>query len=172
MLTRGVSSLAIAALAADAFRKLAHSPEAAAPARDIGRPVRTFAWIYLVAVIVCALAGYIALATYLIDHVLQFVGVVGALYLADALLQESCERLLHPESTFAQGLVGLLGLRRSGLEQIVVLVQGAARLTVVALAIVVAVGPFGMPSRISSPACARSISASASAASHCRCRRW
>jgi small-conductance mechanosensitive channel len=147
VLTRGVSSIAIAALAADAFRKLAHSPEAAAPARDVGRPVRTFAWIYLVAVIVCALAGYIALATYLIDHVLQFVGVVGALYLADALLQESCERLLHPESTFAQGLVGLLGLRRSGLEQIVVLVQGAARLTVVALAIVVAVGPFGMPSQ-------------------------
>ena len=146
VLTRGVCALAVAALASDSFRKLARPLEPAA-ARDTGRPIRTFVWIYLLAVIGCALAGYIALATYLVDHALQFVGVVGALYLGDALLQESCERLLRSDSTFAQSLLGLLGFRRSGLEQAVVLVQGAARLTVIAVAIVVAVGPFGLPSQ-------------------------
>ncbi len=147
VLTRALSAIAIVALAAEAFRKLVRSAEAQAAARDSGRPVRTFAWIYIVAIFACALAGYIALATYLIDHVLQFVGVASALYLADALLQESCERLLRPESTFAKSLMAPLGLRRGGLEQIVVMVQGAARLAFAAVALIVAIGPFGMPSQ-------------------------
>jgi potassium efflux system protein len=63
------------------------------------------------------------------------------------LLQEACERLLRPDSSFAPGVMTLLGLRRGGLEQIVVLAQGAARLAVIAGAIAVAVGPFGLPSQ-------------------------
>ncbi len=147
VLTRALSCLAIAALAAEAFRKLDRSAEAQAAPRDAGRPVRTFAWIYIVAIFACALAGYIALATYLIDHALQFASVAGALYLTDALLQESCERLLRPESSFAKSLMATLGLRRAGLEQIVVLLQGAARVGFAAAALIVAIGPFGMPSQ-------------------------
>ena len=147
VLTRALSAIAIAALAAEAFRKLDRSADAQAASRDTGRPLRTFAWIYIVAIFACALAGYIALATYLVDHVLQFAGVASALYLADALLQESCDRLLRPESTFAQSLMATLGLRRGGLEQFLVLVQGAARLAVAAIALIVAIGPFGMPSQ-------------------------
>ncbi|MDE3175493.1 MAG: mechanosensitive ion channel family protein [Pseudomonadota bacterium] len=147
VLTRALSALAIAALAAEAFRKLDRSADAQAASRDVGRPLRTFAWIYIVAIFACALAGYIALATYLIDHALQFLGVASALYLADALLQESCERLLRPKSTFAMSLMATLGLRRGGLEQFLVLLQGVARLAVVAIALIVAIGPFGMPSQ-------------------------
>ena len=145
VLTRGLSAIAIAALAADAFRKLARSAEAQAAAKDTGRPARGFVWLYLIAIIACALTGYIALATYLVDHALQFLGAVCALYLADALLQESCEQLLSPDSRLAQSLMAILGFRRAGLEQIVVLVQGAARLAVIALAVIVAIGPFGLP---------------------------
>ena len=144
VLARGLSALVIAALAADSFRKLARIADAA---RDSGRPVRTFVWIYLVAIFACALGGYIALATYLVEHALQFVGVVATLFLGDALLQEASERLLRPESTVAKSLMALLGLRRGGLEQIVVLVQGIARLVVIAAALAVAIGPFGMPSQ-------------------------
>jgi len=146
VLTRGLSAIVIAALVADAFRKLARIADASA-AKDTGRPVRTFVWIYLVVIFACALSGYIALATYLVEHALQFVAVVGALYLGDALLQEACERLLRPDSTGAKSLMALLGLRRGGLEQIVVLVQGMARLVVIAAALAVAIGPFGMPSQ-------------------------
>jgi small-conductance mechanosensitive channel len=146
VLTRGLAAIVIAALAADAFRKLARIADASA-AKDAGRPVRTFVWIYLVAIIACAFSGYIMLATYLVEHALQFVGVIGTLYLADSLLQEACERLLRPDSTGAKSLMALMGLRRGGLEQIVVLVQGLARLVVIAAALAVAIGPFGMPSQ-------------------------
>jgi potassium efflux system protein len=146
VLTRGLSAMIIAALAANAFRKLTRIADASG-ANYAGRPVRTLVWMYFVAIFACALSGYIALATYLVEHALQFVGVVAALYLGDSLLQEACERLLRPESTAAKSLMTLMGLRRGGLEQIVVLVQGLARLVVIAAALAVAIGPFGLPSQ-------------------------
>jgi len=146
VLTRGLSAIVIAAIAASAFRKLTRIADAAG-INYAGRPVRTFVWVYLVATFACSLTGYIALATYLVEHALQFVGVASALYLADALFQEASERLLRPESSAAKSLMALMGLRRGSLEQIVVLVQGMARLVVIAAALAVAIGPFGMPSQ-------------------------
>lgn len=147
VLTRALCALAISGFAADNLRKLGRTPEPGVQARDGWAPARTFAWAYVVAVFVCALAGYIALATFLIEHALQIGGVIAALYLADALIQESCEGLLRPESSIAQTLKATLGLGREGLEQIVVLVQGLARLAVIIGALVAAIGPFGMPSQ-------------------------
>jgi small-conductance mechanosensitive channel len=147
VLTRGVSAVAIAALCAFAFRRLAHSADAAAPSRDSGRPLRTLAWAYLAAIVACASAGYIALATYLVEHAAQVLAAISALYLLDALAQEALQRLLKPESKAAQDAMATLGLRRSGLEQIVVLAQGVSRLAAIVAALVVAVGPLGLPSQ-------------------------
>ncbi len=147
VLTRGVSAVAIAALCAYAFRGIARSADASAQTKDSGRPLRTFAWAYLLVIVLCALAGYIALATYLVEHAVQVVGAIGALYLLDALAQEACERLLRPESGAAKDVMATLGLRRGGLEQIVVLAQGFARLAAIVAALVVVVGPFGLPSQ-------------------------
>jgi potassium efflux system protein len=146
VLARGLAAMIVVALVAERFRRIARSPDVPS-VKDAGRPARTFAWIYLAAIFVCALTGYIALATYLIEHALQFVGVLCGLYLIDVLLQEGCERLLRPDSSAAPGVMAMLGLRRGGLEQIVVMGQGAARLAVIAAGIGVAVGPFGMPSQ-------------------------
>jgi len=145
VLTRALGSLAISGFAADTFRKLGRAPEAGA--RDGWAPALTFAWAYVLAVFACALAGYIAFATFLVEHALRLAGIAATLFLADALIQESCERLLRPESSLAQGLKATLGFRREGLEQIVVLVQGLARLAVVVAALIVTIGPFGMPSQ-------------------------
>jgi small-conductance mechanosensitive channel len=146
VLTRGLSAIFIAAAVANLFRKLARAADSG-QSRDGGRPVRMLVWIYLLAIFVCALSGYIALATYLVEHALQFLAVGSALYLADALAQESFERLLRSDAPGAQGFMSLLGLRRGGLEQIMVILQGLARLAVIGVAIVVAVGPFGLPSQ-------------------------
>ena len=146
VLARGLTAVLVVALTADTFRRVARAPETPS-ARDSGRPARTFAWVYLAVIFVCALSGYIALATYLIRHALQFSAVLAVLYLIDMLLQEGCERLLRPESSYAPGVMAVLGLRRSGLEQIVVLAQGAARLAVLAAGLAAAVGPFGLPSQ-------------------------
>ena len=147
VLTRAMAALVVSALTANVFRKLARLAQASGAAKDTGRPVRTFAWAYVVLVFACALTGYIAFATFLVDQALRVLGAAAALFLADALLQESCERLLRPESPVAQTLMAALGLRRDGLEQIVVLIQGLARLAVVAAMLILAVGPFGMPSQ-------------------------
>ena len=147
VLTRGVAAAVIAGLCAYTFRGLASAADASAQAKDSGRPLRTFAWAYLLAVFACALAGYIALATYLVEHAAQVLGAIGALYLLDALVQESCERLLRPETTLAQDVMATLGLRRGGLEQIVVLLQGLVRLGAIVVAVIVVIGPFGLPSQ-------------------------
>ena len=146
VLTRGLAALIVVALVAQTFHRIARTSDVPA-VKDAGRPARTFAWIYLAAIFVCALTGYIAFATYLTEHALQFVGVICALYLIDVMLQAFCERLLRPDSTYAPPVMAVLGLRRSGLEQIVVLAQGAARLAVIAAGLAVAVGPFGLPSQ-------------------------
>ncbi len=147
VLTRAVAALAVSAITANVFRKLARLAQESGLAKDTGRPARTFAWAYVVLVFACALTGYIALATFLIDHALRVLGAAAALFLVDALLQESCERLLRPESTLAQTLMAALGLRREGLEQTVVLIQGCERLAVIVATLVLAIGPFGMPSQ-------------------------
>jgi len=146
VLTRGLAALIVVALVAETFHRVARTPDVPA-VKDAGRPARTLAWIYMAAIFICALTGYIAFATYLIEHALQFVGVICALYLIDVLLQAFCERLLRPDSAYAPGVMAVLGLRRSGLEQIVVLAQGAARLAVIAAGLAAAVGPFGLPSQ-------------------------
>ncbi len=147
VLTRGVAATSEAALCATVFRGLAKSTDASAPARDSGRPLRTFAWIYLAAILACAGAGYIALATYLVQHAGTVLAAGGTLYLLDALIQETLQRMMNPESRAALDAMATLGLRRAGLEQILVLAQGLARLSAIAAALVVAVGPFGLPSQ-------------------------
>jgi small-conductance mechanosensitive channel len=147
VLTRGLSALAVAAIASQTLRQLARAADANAAAKDAWRPARTFVWAYLAGVLACALGGYIALATFLVEHALQVGGAAAALFLADALLQESGDRLLRPDSGLAKSVMATLGLRRDGLEQIVVLFQGLTRLAVVVVGLIVAVGPFGMPSQ-------------------------
>lgn len=146
VLTRGLSSLLIVGLTANVFRKLTRATDAKAT-RDVGRPLRTFVWLYLVAIALCALGGFIALATYLVEHALQFAALASVLYLLDALVQEACEWFLQADTPAAQEMMTTLGLRRGSLEQIVVLLQGFARLASIAAALVVAIGPFGMPSQ-------------------------
>ena len=56
--------------------------------------------------------------------------IVAALYIVDAVLQEGAEALLKPGAPIGRGLTTAIGLRRDALDQIVVLVQGFARLTI------------------------------------------
>ena len=56
--------------------------------------------------------------------------IVATLYIVDAVLQEGAEALLKPGAPVGRGLTTAIGLRRDALDQIVVLVQGFARLTI------------------------------------------
>jgi small-conductance mechanosensitive channel len=66
--------------------------------------------------------------------------VVATLYIVDAVLQEGAEALLKPGAAFGRALTAAIGLRRGALEQIVVLVQAFARLTIVFAGVMIVLG--------------------------------
>ena len=120
---------------------------AVAPARDTGAPARTLAWILTALVFGATLAGYIAFATFLINKAMFVAGVVSLVYIADILVQEGAESALRADAPIGRGLTATIGLRRNALEQIVVLIQGFARLASLAAALAAVLGPLGLPSQ-------------------------
>jgi small-conductance mechanosensitive channel len=143
-----VGALLIALAFASALRRIAGPLSAApAPAPDPWAPARTLGWTLTVLVLGAVLAGYIAFATFLIEQTF-FVAAVGAvLYLADALIQEGAGILLKPDSGVGRALMTMVGLRRETLEQLVVLIQGCARLAALVAALAVILRPFGLPAQ-------------------------
>jgi len=144
---RAVGAALIALVAAITLRRIAEPTLTASAARDPWAPARTLAWALTALIFVSSLAGYIAFATFLINQTLFVAALATVLYLADALIQESAEILLRPDAAIGHGLMTMIGLRRDTLEQIVVLVQGFARLAALVAALVLALGPFGLPSQ-------------------------
>ena len=72
------------------------------------------------------------------------------LYLVDAIVQEGAEELLRPNAAIGHGLMTMIGLRRDALEQIVVLVQGFARLAIVVAAILLVLGRWSISQDLAS----------------------
>lgn len=142
---RAVGATLIALAAAYTLRRIADLTPAGA--RDLWAPARTLAWILTALVLGATLTGYIAFATFLINKAMFVTAAVSALYLADILVQESAENLLQPDAAIGRGLMTTVGLRRDALEQIVVLIQGFARLAIILAALAAALGPLGMPSQ-------------------------
>ena len=66
--------------------------------------------------------------------------VFAALYILDAVVQEGVEALVKPNAPVGRGLTTAIGLRRDALDQIGVLVQGFARLTVVMAGVFIVLG--------------------------------
>ena len=115
--------------------------------RDPWGPARTLAWVFLATLIGATIAGYIAFAAFLINQALFVFGVGGALYMLDAVIQESAEQFLKPDTALGHSLMTIIGLRRETVEQVVVVVQAFARVAATATAVVVAFGPLGLPSQ-------------------------
>jgi small-conductance mechanosensitive channel len=89
-----------------------------------------FAWALAALTIGATLTGYVAFATYVVQQAMELTMIVATLYIVDAVLQEGAETLLKPSAPVGRGLTVAIGLRRDALDQIVVLVQGFARLTI------------------------------------------
>jgi potassium-dependent mechanosensitive channel len=142
---RAVGAALISVAAAYTLRRVADP--ALNPARDTGAPARTLAWLLTALTFGATLAGYIAFATFLINKAMFVVAVFSLLYLADVLVQEGAETLLKPDAPIGRGLTATIGLRRGALEQILVLIQGFARLASLAAALAAVLGPLGLPSQ-------------------------
>ena len=144
---RAVSAALIAIVVAHTLRRIAAPLSAEPLARDNWAPARTLAWLLAALVFGSTLFGYIAFATFLINQIISVIAAGAGLYLLDAILQESAELLLTPEAAIGHGLMTTIGLRRETLQQVVVVFQGFARLAAIITALVVALGPVGLPSQ-------------------------
>ena len=123
-------------------------------------------------ILAAALTGYIAFATFLINQTIYLTALGSLLYLVDCIVQDGTEALLKPEAPVGAGLLAMVGLRRNVLAQIVVILQGVARLVVADDRDRARCSNRGACSRRTCSARSeRPISASRSAASPCRCRR-
>ena len=156
---RGVGALLVAAGLALALVDLGDDPEAdnpeAAPdaeaptptqRRDIYGLVRTLAWTLILVIAVAVLAGYVFFANFLVEQMSLVAIIAVVLTLAVCLADEACAFGFQPSSKLGRNLVHTVGLRRETLEQLPVLLSGAARLVLFGLALLVAAAPWGMQS--------------------------
>ncbi len=77
-----------------------------------------------------------------------FLTILGCLlYLLDIVIRDGAEALLSPDASIGARLMILFGLRRHVLAQIVVVVQGIARLVIVVIAAAALLEPWGVQSQ-------------------------
>ncbi|HEX9169108.1 MAG TPA: mechanosensitive ion channel domain-containing protein, partial [Roseiarcus sp.] len=146
---RGVGAILVSLVIAYALRELSARPTRAGvpPQSDAWAPLRTLFWALGWLILACAFAGYIAFATFLINQTIYLIALGSLLYLVDCIVHDGTEALLKPETPVGAGLLTMVGLRRNVLSQIVVILQGVARLVVLVIAIAAVLGPWGVQSQ-------------------------
>ena len=146
---RGVGAILVSLVIAFALRQLKTRQEnAAGPAQtDRWAPLRTLVWALAFVIFAAALTGYIAFATFLVNQVIYLTALGSLLYLIDCIVHDGTEALLAPEAPVGAGLLAMVGLRRNVLAQIVVILQGVARLVALVIAIAAVLEPWGVQSQ-------------------------
>lgn len=128
----------LARLAADASPGVAE-PESRAP----WFLATLAAWIALAATLVAVLVGYLALASFLMRETVWVGAVLASLSLLLRLADDLFPALLSPASPLGGALQSMVGLSRSSLEQLGVLLSGLARLLLLFVAWLAVLAPFG-----------------------------
>ena len=146
---RGVGALLAAIAIADSLRQLGSQPPGAQGSTQNAAwaPLRTLGWAAALIIFAAALTGYIAFATFLVNQAIYLSLLGSALYLADIIAQDGTEAILKPDAPVGARLLTMAGLRRNVLAQIVVILQGVARLVVLVLAVAAVLKPWGVQSQ-------------------------
>jgi potassium-dependent mechanosensitive channel len=145
---RGVGAALVVALIARLLRTTAvpaASPET--PPRDGGAPGRTLVWLLGVVLLGATLVGYIAFATFVIAQMIWVAGIGTTIYLISVVVDEGTETILQPSGAFGRRLMSVAGLGREALEQIAVLIEGAARVALLVTGILLVLAPWGIQSQ-------------------------
>jgi len=154
VITRAVFALAAALIFAELLRRFAaretqdeaclgpYVPQEV----DIGGPLRSLGWFVVALVIGSVVSGYVALASFLVDQAVGISIIVAMLILGIAFADEFIGGSLRGPSRIATTLQANTGLRRRSLEQIGILASGVARLTLIIIAILLVLLPWGIES--------------------------
>jgi potassium-dependent mechanosensitive channel len=146
---RGVGAVLAALAIAYALRQLGAHPTgaAASPQNEAWIPLRTLGWTAALVIFAAALTGYIAFATFLVNQAIYLSVVGSALTIADIIAQDGTEAILKPDAAIGARVLAMAGLRRNVLAQIVVILQGLARLVVLVVAFAAVLKPWGVQSQ-------------------------
>jgi small-conductance mechanosensitive channel len=151
--SRGVCALLVAAALAVALIDLGDDPDAdnattASPSQrhDLYGVFRGLAWALIVVITVAVLIGYIPFGSFLTEQLTLVAATGTVLFLLIHLVDEACDAGLQPGSRLGRSLIYTVGLRRETLQQLPVLLSGAARLALILIALLVVAAPWGMQS--------------------------
>jgi potassium efflux system protein len=146
---RGVGALIVAIAIAYALRQLRSRPTGAqrGAQNEAWAPLRTLGWAAALILFAAAVTGYIAFATFLVNQAIYLSVLGSALYVADIIAQDGAEALLRPDAPIGARLLAMTGVRRNVLAQIVVVLQGIARVVVLVVAVAAVLKPWGVQSQ-------------------------
>ncbi|WP_246505017.1 DUF3772 domain-containing protein [Microvirga antarctica] len=154
VLTRGVFALAMALILAELLRRFANratEDEAClgpfvASEFTLGGPLRSLGWVVVTLIVGSVLGGYVALASFLVDQGAWISILLALLILAINMADEFIGNTFRTQSRIVTTLQANTGLRRRSLEQIGVLATGAVRLTLIIIALLLVLAPWGVES--------------------------
>ena len=114
--------------------------------RDWYGILRILLWIAAVAIVIAAAAGFMRLAAFLADQIywVGFVGIVAVMLfiLAAEAIAAGCK----PTAPFGRALMTSAGLRSGSIEQIAILLNGAATVVIFLAAVLIVLAPWGIQS--------------------------
>jgi potassium-dependent mechanosensitive channel len=109
-------------------------------------PVRLVGWGAVLTILISVLTGYIAFATFLTDQVM-WIFIIGGLFLLMSLISDAMiGGSLMAGTRVATALQSNMGFSRSSVEQMGVVMNGLAKLTLILVAALLVLAPWGIES--------------------------
>ncbi len=114
--------------------------------RDWYGILRIFLWMAAVAIIVAVAAGLMNLAGFFAEQI-YWVGAVGCIaVMLTILVDESIGAAWRPTTHFGRALMSSVGLRSNSIEQLAILMNGAAAVAIFIAALLLILAPWGVQS--------------------------
>lgn len=122
-------------------------PPAEAPAATAGslwRWLLPFTWLAAILTVAAALVGYVALARFVVSEVIWIGAALSTMFLVLAIIDRVIAAQVEPGTRTSETLVRSMGLRRSTVEQVGVVLSGLLRVTAILATLITILGPLGV----------------------------
>lgn len=107
---------------------------------------RVLSWVAIVTIIVACAAGFVALASFVVDQVVWTTFVLAAGYMLLSLVREGLARAVQPGSVAGRAAMNTVGLNRDSLRQLSTLLEGALALILIIVGALLVLAPWGVES--------------------------
>lgn len=142
---RGVGSLVVAAMLVRGLNDIMRRREASGDDRYAA--LRVVAWIAAIFIAASAIAGFVALSSFLVSQLAWLVGVVSLAIVLTKLTRFGVDAMFEPDRPVGRMLTTSVGLKRESLEQIAVVISGALTMLVIVVAALLLLARWGIESQ-------------------------